>query len=460
MQQNQTSNKGMIYMHLLYNEGNVICKLEKQFCKFFSKETKPTQRHLFDLILSVLVLNGFQSVKFNYEHFINETTDFSLNSYYFTLNESKIDLDEWQRNIIQTALSIIPEDCKGQPIIFSIDDTMIEKFGTHFENCATMYDHAAHNGSNYLNGHCFVSLLMSVPVKDNSKCKYISFPISYRMWTQEESKLSMSAQMVSEAMQTIGEEYKAILCCDSWYPKGDVLNLVNKFNNLSMICNARSDTVMYDLPPEKSGKRGRPRKHGEKLSLQDFELTDVDNTDFCIGVKKVLTNIFGDKVVFAIVTKSKKTNSYRLFFSTTFPENFNFNIDFITSESARDYAQANSAFLPLTIYSLRWNIEVSYYEQKSFWALGDYMLRSKIGIERLINLLTLIFSSMYILPYLDDDFSFLNQYSPQQVRFLLGNLIRRQVFFYTFVSQLETNKNTAHIAKLLKHSSFDFPLAS
>ena len=51
------------------------------------------------------------------------------------------------------------------------------------------------------------------------------------MWTQEESKLSMSAQMVSEAMQTIGEEYKAILCCDSWYPKGDVLNLVNKFNN-------------------------------------------------------------------------------------------------------------------------------------------------------------------------------------------------------------------------------------
>lgn len=202
------------------------------------------------MILSVLVLNGFQSVKFNYEHFINETTDFSLNSYYFTLNESKIDLDEWQRNIIQTALSIIPKDCKEQPIIFSIDDTMIEKFGTHFENCATLYDHAAHNGSNYLNGHCFVSLLMSVPVKDNSKCKYISFPISYRMWTQEESKLSMSAQMVSEAMQTIGEEYKAILCCDSWYPKGDVLNLVNKFSNLSMICNARSDTVIYDLPPE------------------------------------------------------------------------------------------------------------------------------------------------------------------------------------------------------------------
>ena len=88
---------------------------------------------------------------------------------------------------------------------------------------------------------------MSVPVKDNSKCKYSSFPISYRMWTQEESKLSKSAQMVSEAMQTIGEEYEGILCCDSWYPKGVVLNLVNKFSNLSMICNVRSDTVIYEL---------------------------------------------------------------------------------------------------------------------------------------------------------------------------------------------------------------------
>ena len=32
--------------------------------------------------------------------------------------------------------------------------------------------------------------------------------------------------------------------------------------------------------------------------------------------------------------------------------------NFIVSESAKTYAQANSTFLPLTIYSLRWNIEV------------------------------------------------------------------------------------------------------
>ena len=30
----------------------------------------------------------------------------------------------------------------------------------------------------------------------------------------------------------------------------------------------------------------------------------------------------------------------------------------------------------MTIYSLRWNIETAYYEQKTFWALGDYPMQS------------------------------------------------------------------------------------
>lgn len=33
---------------------------------------------------------------------------------------------------------------------------MISKFGTKFENVSKLFDHAAHNGCNYLKGHCFV----------------------------------------------------------------------------------------------------------------------------------------------------------------------------------------------------------------------------------------------------------------------------------------------------------------
>ena len=51
---------------------------------------------------------------------------------------------------------------------------MIEKSGKHFELCSKLYDHAAHNGSNYLNGHCMVSLLLSFPVYQNGKVLYLS----------------------------------------------------------------------------------------------------------------------------------------------------------------------------------------------------------------------------------------------------------------------------------------------
>ena len=53
------------------------------------------------------------------------------------------------------------------------------------------------------------------------------------------------------------------------------------------------------------------------------------------------------------------------------------------------FTNADADFLPLTIYTLHWNIETAHYEQKAFWALGDYRLRSKVGIERLVNLLTI-----------------------------------------------------------------------
>ena len=36
-----------------------------------------------------------------------------------------------------------------------INDTMIEKSGSHFEYCSTIFDHARHNASAYLKNHNF-----------------------------------------------------------------------------------------------------------------------------------------------------------------------------------------------------------------------------------------------------------------------------------------------------------------
>ena len=43
-----------------------------------------------------------------------------------------------------------------------------------------MFDHAAHNGSNYLKGHCFVSLMLHVPLKSADGITYLSVPLGCR----------------------------------------------------------------------------------------------------------------------------------------------------------------------------------------------------------------------------------------------------------------------------------------
>ena len=73
---------------------------------------------------------------------------------------------------------------------------------------------------------------------------------------------------------------------------------------------------------------------------------------------------------------------------------------------------------------LCWKIEVSYYEQKTFWSLCRYMLRSAQGIGMLVNTINLAYSAMKLLPYTDADFAEYQGQSVQDFRFALSEAIR------------------------------------
>ena len=113
------------------------------------------------------------------------------------------------------ALHLISEQLKSQPVFLCIDDTMISKFGTKFENASKLFDHAAHNGCNYLNGHCFVSLMLCVPVWNRDKISYLAVPLGYRMWQKKESKLELAASMVRHVMPEFSSQKNVIILCDS-----------------------------------------------------------------------------------------------------------------------------------------------------------------------------------------------------------------------------------------------------
>ena len=178
------------------------------------------------MVISILTLDIFRSVRFAHTHVISRLSGTSLNAFYYTLKTDAYDHSVWNDVTVSKAVRAVPRHLEGQPIFLSIDDTMVEKFGRHFELCSKLYDHAAHNGSNYLNGHCMVSLLLSFPVYRDGKILYLSVPVGYRLWDKEKSKLALAAELVAQAMKAIGLRRQVILLCDSWYPKAEVAALV------------------------------------------------------------------------------------------------------------------------------------------------------------------------------------------------------------------------------------------
>ncbi len=106
-------------------------------------------------------------------------------------------------------------------------------------------------------------------------------------------------------------------------------------------------------------------------------------------------------------------------------------------------------FIPLMLYAFRWDIEVSYYEQKTFWSLCSYMVRSRKGIEMLVNLINITYCAMKLLPYQDETFSKYRAESVQEFRFALSEQIRQQVFYAIFVGKAETSIKSNALIKCL-----------
>ena len=243
---------------------------------------------------------------------------------------------------------------------------------------------------------------------------------------------------------------------DSWYAKKAPTCVTDEFSNRSIICAARVDSVIYGIAPKRTGKAGRPGKHGERLSAKkDFTLSSEKINGYFTGARIVLTNLFGNHMVHAYVTSTlREGGTRRLFFSTVSPACITFAYAWYESAPLDQTGSAWSGYIPLFLYKIRWNIETSYYEQKTFWSLCHYMVRSVKGIEMIVNLINVAYCSMKLLPYTDKEFEKYQTQSVQEFRFVISEQIREQIIFASFAESFKKGLNIKSVISLLKQKAF------
>ena len=138
-------------------------RINNESCFKILKKYLSSYRHIFHkrsfeifllIIISIIVMQKMQSIKFIYEKFISKFWNKSLNSIYFFLKSDKYSLEEMMRTTTRIAMSLIPNELRKKVTVYLIiDDTLQPKFGEKFDNRYKLFDHAKHNGTLYMNGH-------------------------------------------------------------------------------------------------------------------------------------------------------------------------------------------------------------------------------------------------------------------------------------------------------------------
>ena len=251
-------------MSQLYTSQPTVNRLLTIFSSLFHSATRPTRHLLAWLLIAQLALESASSVRCLFRQFLSKQTDVSLNSYYRALGNGLVTDASIRRALTLRALAIVPEALRQEPILLSVDDTTIAKWGKHFDSVSILYDHAKHDGRFYFNGHAILSLTMNVPVLHENagkqQIRYIAVPIGYVMSNGEASKLTLACQLLDEVMPIL-EKRQVILFFDSRYAKRELLALALSHPNEHLLNLTNAGHMLMKILPYED----------ERLSVYQFK---------------------------------------------------------------------------------------------------------------------------------------------------------------------------------------------
>jgi len=261
----------------------------------------------------------------------------------------------------------------GEPVEVLIDDTLFRRRGKKVWAASWFHDGSAQGPAKTGFGNNWVVLAVRVFLPMVSRP--VAVPVMAKLVikdTMSASRLRLARRMVTRlARELPGRQLH--VTADSAYAGEELKQLPD---GVTWTTRLRSNAALHALPPERTGKRGRPRKKGDRLpalakiaaaaAFSQVTVTRYGKAE-TIAVHALTClwySVTGTAPVTVILIRDKSKTG--------------FDLALITTEKNPDIAAVTER------YAARWSVEVAIEDAKQLFGTGQARNRTARAVERTI----------------------------------------------------------------------------
>jgi hypothetical protein len=261
----------------------------------------------------------------------------------------------------------------GEPVLVAIDDTLFRRRGKKVWAASWFHDGSAQGPAKTGRGNNWVVLAVIVWLPFCTRP--VALPVLARLvvkGTTSASRLWLARRMTAMLADALpGRDIHVV--ADSAYAGAELGKLAK---HVTWTTRLRKDAALHRLPPERTGRRGRPRVRGDRLpSLAELaataDFTPVTVTRYgktatvhAAAITCLWYSVFGTRPVQAVLVRDRSAAGYDL--------------ALVTTDTAASPAQI------IQRYAARWSIEVAIEDAKQVFGAGQARNRTANAVRRTV----------------------------------------------------------------------------
>jgi hypothetical protein len=261
----------------------------------------------------------------------------------------------------------------GEPVEVLIDDTLFRRRGKRVWAASWFHDGSAQGPAKTGYGNNWV--VLAVRVRLPAVSRPVAVPVMAKLvikGTMSASRLWLARRMVTRLAAELPGR-RVHVTADSAYAGDELKQLPD---GVTWTTRLRSNAALYGLPPERTGKKGRPRVKGDRLpslakiaaatAFSQVTVTRYGKTETiaAAAVTCLWYSVTGARPVTVILIRDKSRTGHDL--------------ALITTEKNPRIAQA------IERYAARWAIEVAIEDAKQLLGTGQARNRTAAAVERTV----------------------------------------------------------------------------